>query len=218
MQGTSTAPVGSTRAWRGAALLIGGALALGGGATLEAADHAEAPFASASPVADINDLYAWHDPSTNKLVTVLTVLPFNTSPLSDVLDDDILYTIHIDNTADNLADINVYIRFGQDSLGNWGMQVENLPGSDSAVVGPIESIVYVDQGRYVYAGLRDDPFFFDGTGFGDTLHTGDLSFDSTRDTFAGANVFAMVLEMDLAEALDGSDTLQTWATTGTRVN
>jgi hypothetical protein len=78
---------------------------------------------------------------------------------------------------------------------------------------------------FVYAGLKDDPFFFDLDGFRDTLTTGDLAFCSVdpacpggmapRDSLAGTNATAVVIEVNTADLLmDGSTRFQTWATTG----
>lgn len=195
-----------------------GALALAALGVTQAADHAEAPLAAANLIADIDDLYAWHVPSANKLVTVMTLsnLPGQNAPTIDDLSDDILYGFHIDNNNDDVPEFDIWVRFGPDSLGNWGMQVENLPGSNAPVVGPVESIVYTDAGRYVFAGLRDDPFFFDLTGFHETLQTATVSFDSRRDDFAGTNVLAIVLEMDLQAALGGHQSLRVWGSTASR--
>ena len=97
------------------------------------------------------------------------------------------------------------------SEGGSGIQVINLPGAGAAVSGPVEQVIPVAGGQ-IYAGLRDDPFFFDLEGFTDTVTTGVLSFDSTRDSLAGTNVTSIVLEMDLGAATKGSESLQIWAT------
>ena len=65
-----------------------------------------------------------------------------------------------------------------------------------------------------WAGLREDPFFFDLTGYQETLDTGTIAFDSNRDDFAGTNVTAIVIEMDAAAAAADGTQLQIWATTG----
>jgi hypothetical protein len=87
------------------------------------------------------------------------------------------------------------------------------PGASGPVIGPVEKKIDGGLNARVYAGLRDDPFFFDLEGFRNTLATGTLSFDGSRDTFAGSNCTAIVLEMDLAAAQAGGATLQLWATT-----
>lgn len=202
--------------WIGAGAVWGLALLPTSG--LMAADHIEATATKNDVPADITDVYAWHVSSQNKLVVIVNFdgLHAPAEGQKGTFDDDVLYGVHIDNSGDHVADIDVWVRFGQDSLGNWGMQVENLPGSAAPVVGPVESIIYTTAGRYVFAGLRDDPFFFDLDGFKETLATGSVSFDSTNDSFAGTNVTSIVLEMDLALALQGKSSLQLWATTGRR--
>ncbi len=176
-----------------------------------AADHAEAPTSGADAAADIADLYAWHDDGT--LTTILTVAGLGLPGEDAVYDADVAYGIHIDNDGDDEADIDIVVKFGEDSQGNWGVKVWNLPGTGAPVVGAVEQVVPAAGGK-VWVGLRDDPFFFDLEGYTDTLSTGALSFDSTRDSLAGTNVTAIALEMDLGAALDGSETLQVWATTG----
>lgn len=179
-----------------------------------AADHSEAPGTRADLAADIADVYVWHQ--GNKLIAVLTYggLQATTENQSAVYDEDVLYSIHIDNNADNATDIRVDARFGQNSDGQWGIQVENLPGVDGPVVGAVETVIDAGSGLSVYAGLRDDPFFFDLEGFNQTLATGTLAFDGERDSVASLNVSSIVLEMDLAAATGGSDSLAVWATSG----
>lgn len=178
-----------------------------------AADHAEAPRTKADPAADVADLYAWHD--GGDLVTVLTFDGLKTpSPgQSGTFEEGIVYTVNIDNDGDYVADVRVDSRFVTDSRGNRGIWVQNLPGAKAPVVGFVESAITVGGRERVFAGLIDDPFFFDLEGFRATLATGTLSFDANRDSFAGLNVTAIVLRMDLAAALDGGSTLNVWATT-----
>jgi len=179
-----------------------------------AADHSEAPATRADNAADIADVYAWHE--GNKLITVVTYagLQATTATQSASYDEDVLYTVHIDNNADNIADSNVYVRFGKNNAGEWGVKVENLPGTSEAVMGAVETKLDAGNGLSVYTGLRDDPFFFDLEGFNQTLETGTVSFDPTRDSVAGLNISSIVLEMDLAAATNGSDSLAVWASTG----
>jgi hypothetical protein len=186
-------------------------LALAGPTAALAADHAEAPVAAADPATDLADLYAWHT-DEGTLVTAITFAGLSTAGDDATYDADALYGIHIDNDGDHIADVTIWARFGQDDLGNWGVQVTNLPGTSAPVVSSVEQVTAVPGGS-IYAGLRDDPFFFDLQGFNDTVTTGALSFDNTRDSLAGTNVTSLVLEMDLASALEGSETIQVWATT-----
>lgn len=184
------------------AILLGLASAL-------AADHAEAPGTQADIAADITDFYAWH--TTGSLVAVVNFAGFGLPGDPAEYDPDVLYGVHIDRDGDHVADHDVWVRFGTDSLGAWGVQVVNLPGAGAPVVGPVESVITAPGGR-VFAGLRDDPFFFDFEGLTTTLSTAAVSFDSTRDSFAGTNVTSIVLEMDLGAATDGETEIQVWAT------
>ena len=172
------------------------------------------PGTQADPAADIADLYAWHD--GDKLIAALTYagLQAPTAGQTATYDDDIVYVIHIDNDGDNLADIRVQTRFGQNDQGQWGVQVRNLPGIAGRVSGPVETVIDAGNDLSVFAGLREDPFFFDLEGFNDTLASGTLMFDNTRDSVAGLNVSAIVLEMDLDAATNGTGTANMWATTG----
>lgn len=175
-----------------------------------AADHAEAPGASADPAADIGDLYAWH--SGEKLVTVLTFNPLGAAGQANY-DADVLYSIHIDSDGDNQPDHEIQARFGQNLAGEWGIQVMGLPGADSATtVGAAGESIDAGGGAMIYSGVNDDPFFFDVTGFGDTLATGTVAFTGT-DGLAGLNVNAIVLEFPFADVVGANGTLQVWTTT-----
>ena len=183
------------------------ALALSG--TALAADHAEAPGAAADPAADIADFYAWHT-SSGSLVTILTFAPLTPAGGSATYDADVLYSIHMDTDKDGVSDADILVRFGQNSAGDWGVQAE-IPGVDSAISGATGEVLE-SGGAKVYAGVVDDPFFFDLQGFQDTLTTGTVAFDSSRDSLAGVNVTAIALEFDAAAAT-GATQIQTWATT-----
>ncbi|MBK6917360.1 MAG: DUF4331 family protein [Deltaproteobacteria bacterium] len=231
----------------GTALLVASTLPLGG--RVDAADHRDAPGTQAEPVADINDVYAWYKADTDTIVVIITFNPllapdageeqtYNVDELPNVL-----YTIHIDNDSAPVAnptgwdsqdgttfgsDIAINVRFGTNSLNEWGVQFENVPGSSGTIVGPVEMALH-DRDVTVQAGIFDDPFFFDLTGFIATIANLDdpeqdpidLAFRSLtgvteNDDLAGLNTMAIVVEMPAAEALaDNPDGfLQIWATTG----
>lgn len=203
MSRTSLAP----RRWTGLAL----AACFAAAPLAFAADHNEAPGTQADQAADLADVYAWH--TGNKLVAAVTFAGINASATGPVYDDDVLYTLHIDNNGDFVPDHNVYVRFGKNDDDEWGVQVENLPGSQT-ISGPVGTNLSAGGGRLVFAGWREDPFFFDLDGFRATLDSGTLAFNNERDFFAGRNVTAIVLEMDLAAAKGAGSTLNIWATTG----
>ncbi|MCR9160055.1 MAG: DUF4331 family protein [Nannocystaceae bacterium] len=238
----------------GIALLAAASMTLGSQEVV-AADHAEAPGASADPAADIADLYAWHT-EDGKVVAIITFAGLQAAGAEAAYDRDVLYTLHIDNTAsaggltvgadrvsnsnDNESDIQVNVRFGQNYLGDWGVQVENMPGTDGPIQGAVATTIDAGDGNLALAGTFDDPFSFDFEGYGATIMNAmtsdgetdvDLAFGSLAqfldpdnkdpmpqpapDFFVGTNVHAIVLEFDMAAALNKNPDglLQLWATT-----
>lgn len=177
-----------------------------------AADHAEAPGTMADLAADITDLYVWHT-EEGTLVAVLDFAGLQDPGSTGTYDADVLYGIHIDTNADGEPDNSIWVRFGQNGAGEWGVQAVDVPGTNGPVEGPVDTVIDAD-GVKLYAGPRDDPFFFDLDGYKATLMSGTLMFDNTHDTFAGTNVTSIVLEMDAAAASSGSDEIQVWATSG----
>ena len=181
-----------------------------------AADHLDPPNRATGPgdATDIADFYAWTVGSgaDQKLVMVLTFAGPAPVGTPATYDRDVLYTIHIDNTNDQLPNTSIYVRFAPNSSGDWGVQMINVPGSVGPITGPVNETLEVG-GAKVFTGLRDDPFFFDLQGYGETLSTGTLSFDSTRDFFAGQNATAITLEVPISAALGVGNTLNLWAMT-----
>lgn len=176
-----------------------------------ASDHDEADTTSLdNPAADIGDMYAFHD--DQRLTLILTFDGYKLRSDAPNYDADVLYGLHVDTNGDNVADHDIWARFGQNGAGEWGVQVEGIPGATAAVVGPVDSMLDDDSGAQVFAGLRDDPFFFDLEGFKDTLMTGTVSFDPARDFVAIKNTLALVVEFDHAAL--GSTDIAVWATTG----
>lgn len=193
--------------------------------TTQAADHQDGPAATAKPSADIGDLYAWHKGDAGpeqKFVTILTFDGLKAAMDAPVTtyDADVLYTINVDNNGDTDADIQIYVRFGQNADGDWGMQIQNLPGTDGDVVGAVETVLNPADGVIAHVGIHDDPFFFDLAGFNATVETGDLAFSALTgdavDGLAGLNTMAITLEMPMAPVLNGGTQLKVWATTATK--
>jgi len=173
-----------------------------------AADHAEAPGTQGDPAADIADFYAWSDGST--ITAILTYNPLMIPGDAAVYDADVLYTIHFDVDGDVLSDHEIDVRFGANGAGEWGVQAMGIPGAGAPVQGAVESVI-AGPGSMLYAGLRDDPFFFDIDGFNDTLYTSDLSFTAT-DGIAGFNVMTIAITFDAPSLLGNDVDFQTWAT------
>ena len=186
-----------------------------------AGDHHEAPLAEAEPAADIADLYAWHE--GGNLIMGLSWAGYTLRESQDatfaLFDENVLYGLHIDTDNDNVADHDIYARFGQNDAGEWGVQVENLPGTTAPVSGPAETNIDAGGGAQIYAGIRDDPFFFDSEGFRASLMSTPgaadaLKFDNSRDFALFQNATILVVEVPLASLSGGGGSaFQVWSTT-----
>ena len=177
-----------------------------------ASDHQEAPLATSQLAADIGDYYAWHDGEDMNMV--LTFGTFNAPGSPAIFSSDVLYGMHFDTSvpADGVSDRDIYARFAQNTAGEWGIQVFD----DTGVLfeTPVETVVESTNGK-VWAGLSDDPFFFDLTGFNSTISTGTISFDPTRDDVAGLNISSLALQIPLGNLVTPGAQVSTWATTST---
>ncbi|MBV8062688.1 MAG: DUF4331 family protein [Nevskia sp.] len=199
-------------------------------ALTRAADHADAPGtkgAHGDHAADITDVFLFR--ANGKLVGAINICGAP-APQTRVdgptgrFDPQVIFTYHIDTNCDAKPDIDVNVRFGVNSAGQTGVQLENLPGAGATLVaGPVETINTTPSGLRFFAGLKDDPFFFDFQGFSATeasfdttnrTSTGKLLFDNKRDSFGGRNITAIVFEMDETAATQGSTKICVYATSG----
>lgn len=189
----------------GVAGLLVGAAAIGGAAG--AADHLDAPKVTRNPSLDINDVYAFTSPENpDNTVLIMTVNPFAGVLSPTDFDEQGAYRFLIDNDGDAKDDVFIPISF--EDRNNDGTQEMRVHGWGTSEVG--EEFGLRNGGR-AWAGVSDDPFFFDLAGFQNGLQfTGD-------DTLAGGNVSAIVLELP-SDFLTGDDgpTIGVWATTATR--
>jgi len=198
--------------------------------TALAADHADAPGTKGTHgdhAADITDVFLFR--KNGKLVGAINICGAP-SPQTRVdgpagrYDPQVIFTYHIDTNCDAKPDIDVNVRFGLNSAGQIGVQLENLPGAGASLVsGPVEQVNTTPSGLKFFAGLKDDPFFFDFEGFSATeasfdptnqTSTGQLLFNNKRDSFGGRNITAIVFEMDLAAATQNSKKICVYATSG----
>jgi hypothetical protein len=194
--------------------------------TLHASDHSESPLVQADAAQDITDLYVFGDAQKTTIIVCwagLSVDPDHKQGLGEpastagLYDPAALYTIHIDNNGDNVADHRIYFRYGQNGAGETGIQWTGLPGAEVPFSHAVETIYEEEgSGARVWSGHADDPFFFDAQGYLETLATGTLSFDNTRDTLAGLNVTAAAIEINTADL--GAGAIQVWATASRKGN
>ncbi|NVB36700.1 DUF4331 family protein [Pseudenhygromyxa sp. WMMC2535] len=178
-----------------------------------ASDHAEAPGTMTDAEADISDFYAWY--TGENIVVAATFNGLQEAGAELELDTAVLYSFHFDVDGDNVSDHDIHCRFGDNGEGRYGIQVSDLPGVGTVEVDlpDLEDAGYDVGGAMVFAGQRDDPFFFDLDGYAETLDTEELMLDPENDSFAGTNADAIVLEFSAAELLGDATSFQTWVTT-----
>jgi hypothetical protein len=158
-------------------------------------------------------VYAFLSPNNPaNTVLILTVNPFAgmINPFGTkserTFDPGVQYQFQIDNNGDAVADVTYTTTFTPAAAGvqtltttrNGATVATGSTGTDLSVAG----------GGMVHASLFEDPFFFDLVGFNNGFSfTGD-------DTFAGADISAIVLEVPSTQLQDGANTnIGVWART-----
>jgi hypothetical protein len=218
------------------------------GVPAAAADHAESPGADADQAADLADVFLFVSPENPKrLVGAITFggrpLPRSRIDTAFVCDVRVIYVLNIARanaagTFTHVPDIKVVARFGNSAATGScsGVQLENVPGAGGTFSGPVGSVITSANGLRAFAGLRNDPFFFDAEGYngmvaafdgpppagGYVVNSFGLGSRPRRDSFANRNVSVIVFEMDIdaiAPATNGvRPKIEVWATTARRVN
>jgi hypothetical protein len=192
-----------------------------------AADHLDAPLVDTDGRIDITDVYAYTHGSN-------TVFVLNVNPLAGVLPSshttfrsDAQYAIRIDNTGDFVEDVVYRVHFSDPSAnGRQNIQVKMATGAQArsgngGVViasGMTGGTIPVSGGGMLFAGLRDDPFFFDLAAFKKFSTDGNpADFCSPGSNFfAGVNVTSIVLEVPTASLLGSSaPIIYPWGTVST---
>jgi hypothetical protein len=208
------------------------AIAVAGG-IIFAADHIDAPAVtganSTSTGADITDVYAFQSPTDNsKMVFVMNVQglmsPAVTSAAS--FPGNVLYEFNIDNTGDNVEDLVIQAMVQNGKLRVYGPVAPAATGTSSTVrtngtiteasvtsYGAATVSIGTNNGMKVFAGPRDDPFFFDLARFKEIIGGTQTSFRNPgADTFAGTNVLSIVVEVPKS-LLGSASTINIWGET-----
>ncbi len=192
---------------------------------LRAADHAEATAIAGDPGADIADVFAFLDPIDNTRVVLAMdvegfIVPSELSNLS-FFSPDVLYRFYIENTGDAQPDQTIDITFApQTSRSAPQNATIRLPNGQTFTApttvqtladnaNPFTVMTDGNTGVSFFAGLTDDPFFFDIVGFnrfvGSVLAGSPDAKQLTRgrDSFAGYNIHMIALDIPAA-LLQGS--------------
>jgi hypothetical protein len=232
-------------------LLMGAVLAplfLLGGAAI-GADHAESPGADADPAGDLADVFLFRSPENPaRMVGAITFggrpLPRSRIDQQFYCDPRVAYILNIERasaqgTFTNVPTTRVVARLAPSTTtaGRCGVQLEGVPGAGGTFTGVVETTFTSSTGLRAFAGLRNDPFFFDAEGYNGMVASFDgarpaggylatafgLGTRARRDSFANRNVSAIVFEMDLnalspAGANGARPKIQVWSTTARRVS
>jgi len=211
-------------------LLISGALATGavllaGFGPASGADHGDAPLAKANHAEDLADVYAFDGSSTSSVVFVMTVNPLTMPGDAPSFDQGGLYQFRIDNNGDAVPDVTYNVTFGAPASGGaQTISVKKATGgaadafsdggaqviTGTTTVGAANPSVATSGAVKLFAGLRDDPFFFDLNAF-----KAGLAFRNPGNNFfKGLNVSAIVLEVRASDFLaSGKTAAGVWAVT-----
>jgi len=181
-----------------------------GGSILWAADHIDAP-AVTGQTTDITDFYAFQGATTSNLVFVANTQGLLSPSATGAakFDANTLIEINIDNNGDNVEDLVIQAIYDGTNMKFYGPVAPSAPGTKSKLEGAVTAQVAVTpyttgspvtatgaNGMTVFAGPRDDPFFFDLNQFKKIIAGTATGFNNPgTDAFAGTNVMSVVVEL-----------------------
>jgi hypothetical protein len=208
-------------------------VAVASGAYLIAADHVDAPnVTGAGPSSigsDITDVYAFANGENIVFVVNTQGLLSPAASATATFDEEVMLEINIDNdnVKDNIEDLVIQATFEDGKVRVRGPRAPITTGLSSTLVGG--SVVSADITEYgdapvigesggikVFAGPRDDPFFFDLNQFKAILGGTATGFNNPgTDFFAGTNVMALVIEVPKSQL--GTGSINIWGTTNRKM-
>jgi hypothetical protein len=208
------------------------AVVTGGPKPSAAADHVDAPGLTppgGNLQLDITDVYAFRARNGNTvLVQNVYGLPapgtrpvFASGAPSVARTQAVTYWFRIDTNGDAAADVNIGVSFSKPNAR--GVQTMTVTRNGERLLSGTTSrdkAVTMNRSGMVraYAGLRDDPFFFDLDGFINILSSeSGKSFlgctGARTDFFAKKNVSSIVLELPASMVRGSSSQVGVWAAT-----
>jgi hypothetical protein len=194
-----------------------------------AADHIDAPSVTNKPT-DITDVYVFRAEDPDNMVFVANTQGLLTpgATADAKFEENTMVEFNIDNNGDNVEDLVIQCIAKNGKMKVYGPAVPKMTGTvsylninklsvqtDITKYGQDPVIGIGDNGVKVFAGPRDDPFFFDLVRFRQVIAGQASSFnDPGNDTFAGTNVLGLVVEVPKS-LLNSSGTINVWAETKT---
>lgn len=203
-------------------------IAIAGG-IVYAADHIDSP-AVTNQTTDITDVYAFQAQDANNLVLVANTqgLLAPSATAAAKFDENTLIEFNIDNNGDNVEDLVIQGIAKNGKMYVYGPVKPASTGTQSVIKGnPTASVditpygsdakIGTGGGLKVFAGPRDDPFFFDLTQFKHVIAGDASSFNNPgSDTFAGTNVLSLVVEVPKSKLGSSNGKISVWLETKKR--
>ena len=191
------------------AAVIAAAVTTGG--IIYAADHIDTPTVMGQP-SDITDLYVFQGASASNLVFVANTQGLLTpgSTAAAKFNENTVLEFNIDNTGDAVEDLVIQCKYdaATNKMQVYGPIAPSETGTRSKLEGSVTAETDVTSylgavatgtgstGVKVFAGPRDDPFFFDLTQFKKIVAGTASNFNNPgTDSFAGTNVLSVVVEV-----------------------
>ncbi len=197
------------------------------GGIIYAADHIDAP-AVTNQASDITDLYVFQGQDANNMVFVANTqgLLSPGATAAAKFDENTLIEFNIDNNNDNVEDLVIQCKYdaASNTMNVYGPVAPSEKGLRSKVEGTVTAsagvttygtaaVIGTKNGMSVFAGPRDDPFFFDLDQYKKIIGGTASSFNNPgTDAFAGSNVMSVVVEVPKS-SLGGSGKLNVWLET-----
>ena len=176
------------------------------------ADHLDAPAVKKDGRIDINDIYVFHPGSPQNLGK--TVLAMTVNPAAGVISGTTFrqgakYEFLIDTNGDARPELKIRTQFSGPHNGEQNYTVHRDEGDESTLIAKGRTDEVSTLGAVSsFAGLRDDPFFFDLASFNDGAtfcQAGDSDF------FLGLDTSAIVIEVPTS--MLGSGPVGVWGRT-----
>jgi hypothetical protein len=207
-----------------------------------AADHLDAPTVKKDGRIDINDVYVFEGRNAARTVLVMTVNPAAGLLSPTTFRPGALYEFKIDTGSNAVENIALRVKFG-DVRGDGSQRIKVLRahgdqaghGAGGKVIGrgSTDEVIPLKGGGRAWAGLADDPFFFDlarfqtfkatllaGGGLADLGGLVDCNRTNPGPTnfFKGLNGSAIVIQLPDKKLAKNGDTIKVWAETSIREN
>jgi len=179
------------------------------------ADHIDAPSVTNKPT-DITDVYVFRAENPGNMVFVANTQGLLTpgATADATFDENTMIEFNIDNNDDKMKVYGPAVPKVTGTISYLNINKLSVQ-TDITKYGQDPLIGTGDNGVKVFAGPRDDPFFFDLVRFRQVIAGQASSFNNPgNDTFAGTNVLGLVVEVPKS-LLNSTGTINVWAETKT---